>query len=173
MGTISASAGCFATALSCWRCFSSLSRPPTGCFLKVPKGFIPDQDTDQMYASTEATQGTSYYQMAKYQQQVADILRADPNVETFMSSIGGNFNTGANTGRMFMQLKPRKQRELSVNQLIEKLRPKMATVVGARVFLSAPSSIRIGGRMSRSQYQFTLQGPETEELYVQAQRFEQ
>ena len=57
-------------------------------FLKVPKGFIPDQDTDQMYASTEATQGTSYYQMMKYQQQVAGILRADPNVETFMSSIG-------------------------------------------------------------------------------------
>ena len=141
-------------------------------FLKVPKGFIPDQDTDQMYTSTEATQGTSYYQMAKYQEQVADILRADPNVETFMSSIGGNFNTGANTGRMFMQLKPRKQRELSVNQLIEKLRPKMAGVVGARVFLSAPPSIRIGGRMSRSQYQYTLQGPETDELYVQAQRFE-
>ncbi len=142
-------------------------------FLKVPKGFIPDQDTDQLYASTEATQGTSYYQMATYQHQVADILRTDPNVETFMSSIGGNFNTGANTGRMWMQLKPRKQRELSVNQLIERLRPKMANVVGARVFLSAPSSIRIGGRMSRSQYQFTLQGPETEELYVQAQRFEQ
>jgi HAE1 family hydrophobic/amphiphilic exporter-1 len=141
-------------------------------FLKVPKGFIPDQDTDQMYASTEATQGTSYYQMAKYQQQVADMLRADPNVETFMSSIGGNFNTGSNTGRMFMQLKPRKQRELSVNQLIEKLRPQMASVVGARVFLSAPPSIRIGGRISRSQYQFTLQGPETEDLYVQAQRFE-
>jgi HAE1 family hydrophobic/amphiphilic exporter-1 len=142
-------------------------------FLKVPKGFIPDQDTDQLYASTEATQGTSYYQMATYQHQVADILRTDPNVETFMSSIGGNFNTGANTGRMWMQLKPRKQRELSVNQLIERLRPKMANVVGARVFLSAPSSIRIGGRMSRSQYQFTLQGPETEELYVQAQLFEQ
>ncbi|HEU5202219.1 MAG TPA: efflux RND transporter permease subunit, partial [Nitrospira sp.] len=142
-------------------------------FLKVPKGFIPDQDTDQMYASTEATQGTSYYQMAKYQEQVANILSADPNVETFMSSIGGNFNTGANTGRMFMQLKPRKQRDLSVNQVIEKLRPQLANVVGARVFLSAPSSIRLGGRMSRSQYQFTLQGPETEELYVQSQRFEQ
>jgi HAE1 family hydrophobic/amphiphilic exporter-1 len=142
-------------------------------FLKVPKGFIPDQDTDQMYASTEATQGTSYYQMAKYQQQVADILRSDPNVETFMSTIGGNFNTGANTGRMFMQLKPRKQRALNVNQVIEKLRPQLAGVVGARVFLSAPPSIRIGGRMSRSQYQFTLQGPETEELYVQSQRFEQ
>jgi len=141
-------------------------------FLKVPKGFIPDSDTDQMYVSTEATQGTSYYQMAKYQQQVADILRADPAVETFMSSIGGSFNTGANTGRMFMQLRPRKQRELGVNQLIEKLRPKMAAVVGARVFLSAPPSIRIGGRRTVSQYQFTLQGPETEELYVQAQRFE-
>jgi hydrophobic/amphiphilic exporter-1 (mainly G- bacteria), HAE1 family len=141
-------------------------------FIKVPKGFIPDQDTNQMYASTEASQGTSYYQMAKYQEQVADILRADPNVETFMSGIGGSFNAGANTGRMWMQLKPRKQRELHVTQIIEKLRPKLASVVGARVFLTAPPAIRIGGRMSRSLYQFTLQAPDTDDLYTQAQRFE-
>jgi HAE1 family hydrophobic/amphiphilic exporter-1 len=141
-------------------------------FIKVPKGFIPDQDTNQMYASTEASQGTSYYQMAKYQEQVADILRADPNVETFMSGIGGSFNAGANTGRMWMQLKPRKQRELHVTQIIEKLRPKLSSVVGARVFLTAPPAIRIGGRMSRSLYQFTLQGPDTDDLYTQAQRFE-
>jgi HAE1 family hydrophobic/amphiphilic exporter-1 len=141
-------------------------------FAKVPKGFIPEQDTDQMYASTEATQGTSYYQMDKYQQQVANILRVDPDVETFMSSIGGSFNTGANTGRMFIQLKPRKQRELHVTQIIERLRPQMSSLVGARVFLTAPPAIRIGGRMSRSQYQFTLQGPETDDLYTQAQRFE-
>jgi HAE1 family hydrophobic/amphiphilic exporter-1 len=73
---------------------------------------------------------------------------------------------------MFVQLKPRRQRDLHVNQLIEKLRPKMGGMVGARIFLTAPSAIRIGGRMSRSQYQFTLQGPDTENLFSQAQKLE-
>jgi HAE1 family hydrophobic/amphiphilic exporter-1 len=141
-------------------------------FGKVPKGLIPETDTDSMYVSTEAAQGTSYYQMAKYSQQIAEILRQDPNVEGFQSSIGGQHNTGANTGRMMVQLKPRRQRDLHVTQIIEKLRPKFAPLTGMRVFLTAPSAIRIGGRMSRSQYQYTLQGPDTADLYVQAQRFE-
>ncbi len=141
-------------------------------FGRIPKGFIPETDTGQMYVNLDAAQGTSYYQMAKYQKQVADILRQDPDVETFMASIGGNFNTGANTGRMFVQLRPRQQREAHVTQIIDRLRPKFAPLTGVRVFMNAPTAIRIGGRMSRSQYQFTLQGPDTEELYAQAQRFE-
>ena len=141
-------------------------------FVKIPKGFIPEQDTDQMYVNTEAAQGTSYYQMAIYQRQVADILRADPNIETFMSSAGGSFNTGANSGRMFVQLKPRKQRKMHVTEIIERLRQQVSNIPGMRVFMTAPSSIRIGGRMSKSQYQFTLQGPDTEDLYRQSQRFE-
>jgi hydrophobic/amphiphilic exporter-1 (mainly G- bacteria), HAE1 family len=154
-------------------CVFFLTIAATGwLFVKVPKGFIPEQDTGQMFVSTEATQGTSYHQMAKYQQDVADILRADPGIETFMSSIGGPFNTGGNTGRMFVQLKPRKERQLHVTQIIERLRPRTAGLTGVRVFLSAPSAIRIGGRVTRSQYQFTLQGPDTDALYEQAQRFE-
>jgi HAE1 family hydrophobic/amphiphilic exporter-1 len=141
-------------------------------FVKVPKGFIPDQDTDQLYVNTEGMQGISYYQMVKYHEQLAAILRADPNIESFMSSTGGMFNTGANAGRFFVQLKPRKQRELNVMQIIEKLRPKVSNMPGLRVFMTAPPSIRIGGRMSKSQYQFTLQGPDTQELYRQAQKFE-
>ncbi len=140
-------------------------------FLIIPKGFIPEQDSDSMQVSIEAGQGTSFYQMAKYQTQVAEVLRKDPNIETFMSSIGG-WNSGANTGRMHVQLKPRKQREMHVTQIIDRLRPQMAALPGVRVFVTAPSSIRIGGRMSRSQYQFTLQAPETDELYGQAQTFE-
>ncbi len=141
-------------------------------FVKVPKGFIPEQDTDQMMVNTEAAQGTSYYQMVKYQQQVARTLQAEPSIDTFMSSAGGSFNTGANTGRMFVQLKRRKRRALHVTEIIDKLRPKMAALSDVRVFMNAPQSIRIGGRMSKSQYQFTLQGPDTAQLFAQAQTFE-
>src|SRR5712692_1009111 len=94
-------------------------------FSRVPKGLIPEHDTDQLSVSLEGPQGVSYYQMAKYTQQVSDILRQDPNIEAFSASIGGNFNTGANTGRMWVQLKPRKQRAMHVTEIIEKLRPKM------------------------------------------------
>ena len=110
--------------------------------------------------------------MAKYTQQVSDILRQEPNIEAFSASIGGGFNTGANTGRMWVQLKPRKQRAMHVTEIIDKLRPKMAAVVGLRVFMTAPTSIRVGGRPGKSQYQFTLQAPTTDELYVQAAAFE-
>ena len=104
----------------------------------VPKGFIPDQDNDQMYASTEAAQGTSYYQMAKYQQQVADILsdrpqRRDVHVEHRRQ----RSTRGANTGRMWMQLKPRKQRELSVNRLSKSCGPKWPALSGSRLSLGA------------------------------------
>src|SRR5262249_24761251 len=141
-------------------------------FGRIPKGLIPETDTDQMYVNLDGPQGISYYQMAKYTQQVADILRQDPNIEAFNASIGGSFNTRANSGRLFAQLKSRKQRDLHVTQIIEKLRPKMAGITGLRVFMSAPSAIRVGGRMSKSQYQFTLQSPDTSELYAQAQGFE-
>ncbi len=141
-------------------------------FVKIPKGFIPEQDTDQLYVNTEAEQGTSYYQLIKYQDKISDILRRDPNVESFMASAGGSFQSSTNTGRMFVQLKPRKQRALHVTQIIEELRPKLAGFPGMRVFMTAPSSIRIGGRMSKSQYQFTVQGPDTAELYAQSTKLE-
>src|SRR5262249_50842544 len=141
-------------------------------FGRIPKGLIPETDTDQMRVTLESAQGTSYYQMAKYTQQAADILRRDPNIETVSVSIGGGYNNRANTGLGLVPLKPPKERDRPVTQIIDKLRPKMAAITGLRVFMSAPSAIRVGGRMSRSQYQFTLQSPDTAELYTQAQRFE-
>ena len=134
----------------------------------VPKGFIPDQDSDSMYANTEAIQGISFYKMAEYQQRMAEIVSKDPNVESMMTSAGGSFNQSANTARSFITLKPRKERELSVTEVLAKLRPQFAGFVGARVILTAPPSIRIGGRSSSSQYQFTLQGPDILELYREA-----
>ncbi len=141
-------------------------------FIKVPKGFIPDQDNDSMAVITEAAQGTSYYQMAKYQQRVSEMIASDPNIESFMSSTGGGFGATSNQGRMWVQLKPRKQRDLNITQIIEKLRPKVANFPGMRVFMTVPPTIRIGGRPSKTAYDFTLQGPDTQDLYVQAQKLE-
>ncbi len=138
----------------------------------VPKGFIPDTDNDQISVSSEAAQGTSYYQMIQYQQKITEIIRQDPDVESIVSSAGGSYMGGANTGRMFVQLKPRRQRVLTVNQIAEKLRPKVSRFPGVRVFMTIPTAIRIGGRMSKSAYDFTLQGPETTELYREAQKLE-
>ncbi|MEZ5401345.1 MAG: efflux RND transporter permease subunit [Bryobacteraceae bacterium] len=141
-------------------------------FTKVPKGFIPNQDSDSMYANTEGLQGVSYFKMAEYQQQIARIISSDPNVENMMTSAGGSFNLSANTARSFITLKPRKERELGVEQIIARLRPQVNSIVGVRVFLTAPPAIRIGGRMSRSQYEYTLQGPDVDELYRVAPEFQ-
>ncbi|MCC6588612.1 MAG: efflux RND transporter permease subunit [Bryobacterales bacterium] len=137
-------------------------------FRIVPKGFIPDTDSDTAYANTEALQGISYYKMAQYQQRIGEILSTDPNVESVMISAGGSFNQSSNTARSFITLKPRKQRPLGVQGFIDKMRPQMGRLVGTRVVITAPPAIRIGGRMSRGQYEFTLQGPDSDELYRQA-----
>src|SRR5579872_4454453 len=97
-------------------------------FVKIPKGFIPDQDTDQLSIITEAQQGTSYYQMVQYQSKVAEIVRANPNVEAFTSSVGGaSSNTlgGPNFGELVVRLKPRAQRIELVEKIIADLRPKL------------------------------------------------
>jgi HAE1 family hydrophobic/amphiphilic exporter-1 len=140
----------------------------------VPKGFIPSEDTGQMLINTEGAQGVSYEQMVGYQQQLAAIVAKDPNVESFFSSVGvGGVGQTGNTGRIFMKLKPRSERPLSADELIRDLRPKLAGVPGIRVSLQNPPVIRVGGRLSRSLYQFTLQSPDAQELYRHAAVFEE
>ena len=141
----------------------------------APKGFIPESDIDQMYGTTEAAQGTSYYKMGEMQQKINEILRQDPNIESFMASIGGSssYNPAANQGRMWIQLIPRTKRELSAAQLIAQLRPKLNSIPGMNVFLTIPPAIRIGGRPSKSAYDLTLSGPDTDELYKQEQILEE
>ncbi|HEV8721799.1 MAG TPA: efflux RND transporter permease subunit [Candidatus Binatia bacterium] len=140
----------------------------------VPKGFIPSEDTGQVLINTEAAQGVSYEQMVQYQQQLAAIVAKDPNVESFFSSVGvGGVGLTGNTGRIFMKLKPRSERPLSAEQLIRDLRPKLTRVPGIRVSLQNPPVIRVGGRLSRSLYQFTLQSPDAPELYRNAAIFEE
>ena len=139
----------------------------------VPKGFIPEVDNDSLNGNIEAAQGTSYYQLAEYMQRAAAVVGRDPDVDTFFVSIGGNFGGGtSNTGRLNIQLKPRKQRNVTAGQVLERLRPKLMGFPGFRTFLTVPAAIRIGGRMSKSSYQFTVQGPETEPLYREADKLE-
>ncbi|MGE5840311.1 MAG: efflux RND transporter permease subunit [Deltaproteobacteria bacterium] len=138
-------------------------------FRTLPKGFIPSEDTSQMMVVTEAVEGISFQSMVEHQKSVANIVRDDPNVAAFMSNAGarGPFGRG-NTGSMFVRLKPRSERDLSVDQIISELRPKMNQVPGVRVFLQNPPPLRIGGMVTRSLYQFTLQSPDLHELYEHA-----
>jgi HAE1 family hydrophobic/amphiphilic exporter-1 len=135
-------------------------------FVIMPKGFLPSEDTDQIFGVTEGAQGVSFDEMARLQQQVAAIIAADPNVDSFSSNVGsGPGGSTTNNGRVFVRLKPRAQRSLSADEVIEELRPKLATVPGIRVFLQNPPPIRIGGYLTKSQYQFALQGPDTADLF--------
>lgn len=139
-------------------------------FLKIPKGFIPDQDTDSIFAIVEAAQGTSFDQMKVYQQAAARVALDDPNIYEFNSTCGGSFAglAGPNLGRMFFHLVPRAKRRLDVNQVMAELRPKLNQFPGVRIFMQNPPTIRIGGQLTKSLYQFTMQSPDTKELYQEA-----
>ncbi len=140
----------------------------------VPKGFLPSEDLGQIFAFTEGAQGISFDSMKQHQMELAEIVRQDENVDSFMSGMGGGGPAGGagNTGRIFMRLKPRDQRKLSADEVIQELRPKFAKVPGIRVFMQNLPPIRIGGMLSKSQYQFTIQSPDTKELYEQAVQME-
>ena len=145
-------------------------------FERVPKGFIPDVDTDQIYVNTEMAQGTSFLAMRGYQERINQILATDPDIDSFLSSVGGGMmgggGGGGNTGRLFVQLKPLKQRKASAAEIANRLRPKLAAVIGVRAVPTLPPAIRIGGRGSSSSYQVTLQSPDTVQLYREGQKFE-
>ena len=135
-------------------------------FRVVPKGFVPSEDTGQIFATTEMAEGTSFEAMSRHQQQIAAIVAKDPNIQDYMSSVGaGGPNSAANQGRIFINLKERGERSLSADEVIRQLQPRLAQVPGIRVFLSNPPVISVGGRQSKSQYQFTLQSTDIATLY--------
>ncbi|MCU0585920.1 MAG: efflux RND transporter permease subunit, partial [Desulfobacterales bacterium] len=116
----------------------------TGLLFKVvPKGFIPSEDRALIYGPTEAAEGISFEAMKRLQQSVAEVVRSDPNVEAFMSNAGTRPGgiAGGNTGSLILRLKPRSERSLSVDEIIQELRPKLAQVPGIRVFLQNPPAI--------------------------------
>ena len=144
-------------------------------FRIIPMGFIPSQDIGQINGQTEMAQGLGYESLVEHQLEVMKIIRADPNVKSVTSSIGGGGGPGGGTsngGRFFIELKPRAERDLTADQVIAALRPKAAAVPGVRVFLTNPPVINLGGRAARAQYQFTMQGGDTTELYAAATALE-
>ena len=140
-------------------------------FVIVPKGFIPDQDTDQMVINTEAAEGTSFRQMVTYQEQIATVVRQDPAVDSLVSSIGGATATtlgGTNVGQLVVHLKPRDQRADLVDGVIARLRPQLSNFPGMKIYPQNPPVVRIGGLVSKSQYQYTLYSPDKVALYEAA-----
>jgi HAE1 family hydrophobic/amphiphilic exporter-1 len=135
-------------------------------FVVIPKGFFPNEDTGQIFGTTEAAQDVSFDAMREHQLQAARVVSEDTNVAAFMSSIGaGGPTVTGNGGRLFMRLKPRSERSKSADQIIQELRPQFAKIPGLKVYLQNPPLIRVGGTLSKALYQFALQGSDTGELY--------
>jgi HAE1 family hydrophobic/amphiphilic exporter-1 len=138
-------------------------------YMIIPKGFLPSEDIDQINGTTEAIEGISFDAMVEHQKQIGEILAQDPAVAYVMSGIGQGGKT-INQGGLNIRLKPRSERP-QVDQVIEELRPKLATVPGITTYLRNDPPIRIGGLQSKALYQFTIQSPNTQELYASAQDF--
>ena len=135
-------------------------------FAHIPKGFLPSGDSGQITATTEGAQDISFAGMVEKQRALAAIVAQDPNIRSFMSSVGAtNSRPTLNTGSLNLILKPRHERELSADEIIQQLRPKLAAVPGIRVYMQNPPSIRIGGQVTAAQYQYTLQSTDLDELY--------
>ena len=132
-------------------------------FVVIPKGFFPQQDTGLITASSEAAQDISFADMRKHQEELGKIVQADPDVATVAMAIGGS-GGALNTGRMFITLKPRDERSASAQQIIARLRPKLDKVEGARLFMQAAQDVRLGGRATRTQFEYTLQDANLAEL---------
>jgi HAE1 family hydrophobic/amphiphilic exporter-1 len=141
------------------------------CFVKIPKGFLPSEDRGIVFMPTEAAEGISFSDMVEHQKAVRDVALDDPDVESAMSAAGGGpTSQGMNSGFMFILLKPRDQRRSSVDQYIERLRPRLAAIPGIQAYPQNPPPIQISATFTKAQYQFTLQGPDTKELFDRTTR---
>ena len=141
-------------------------------FVVIPKGFFPQQDNGRIAGVLVAAQDVSFQAIREKMARFVDIVKSDPAVEaaTAFTGGGGGRGTTSNTGRMFISLKPRSQRKLSADEVIARLRPKLAQVPGATLFLQATQDVRLGGRISQAQYQYTLVSDNLEELNAWAPR---
>lgn len=132
-------------------------------FVIIPKGFFPQQDNGLITGVSEAGQDVSFTQMKQLQEQLGKIVTSDPDVATTAMLIGGT-GSPSNSGRMFITLKPRDERTATAQQIISRLRPQLEKVQGARLFLQAAQDVRLGGRPSRTQFEFTIQDANIDEL---------
>ncbi len=131
-------------------------------FVLIPKGFFPQQDTGLITGQSEAAQDISFADMLRHQQILGDIVRKDPDVAHVAMSIGGG--SALNSGRMYVTLKPSEERHATADQIIARLQGQLSKVQGAKLFLQAAQDLNIGGRSSKTQYQFTLQSADMNEL---------
>jgi len=131
-------------------------------FAKIPKGFFPQQDTGRLMGGIQADQAISFQSMSAKLKQFTQIVKADPAVDTVVGFTGGGQTNG---GFVFIALKPKSERQLSADQVIARLRPQLNQVAGARLFLQAAQDIRVGGRQSNAQYQYTLQADSVTDIY--------
>src|SRR5678815_2877475 len=130
------------------------------CIRDRPKGFLPSEDQGRFNVNTEGAQGISFDEMVRHQLQVADVLLKDPNIASAgvnVGQMGNNATGGSNQGRMFVELKPREQRDVSVDEVIALLRPKLAEIPGIRTFMVNQPPINLGGGgQNRALYQLSL-----------------
>jgi hydrophobic/amphiphilic exporter-1 (mainly G- bacteria), HAE1 family len=139
----------------------------------IPTGFIPDQDNDSMFVNLQAGQGTSYYDMAKWTQQVGDVVIRNKYVDSFLASVGGGpGGGGSNNGRIMVQLLPRAQRDMTAQQIAQQLRPQLLRFPGFKGFVGLPPSLQIGGRMGNQNFSIMMQSMNTDELYEWAPKLE-
>jgi multidrug efflux pump len=131
-------------------------------FIRVPKGFFPQQDTGRIGGSIQADQSTSFQTMNRTLVTMIDIVKADPAVQNVVGFTGGGGTT--NTARLFVALKPLDERKVTADRIIGRLRPKLGSVPGATLYLQASQDVRVGGRQSNAQYQFTMRGDNLDDL---------
>ena len=135
-------------------------------FTQVPKDFLPSGDSGQIIAFTEGAQDVSFASMVQHQRALAEIVAQEPDIASFMSAVGaGGIRPTANTGTLFMILKPRHERSSTPDEIIQRLRPKLAAVPGIKAYMQNPPVIRIGGQLTAAQYQYTLKDTDLDELY--------
>jgi multidrug efflux pump len=123
-------------------------------FIRVPKGFFPQQDTGRLSGSIQADQSTSFQAMNDKLLAMIDVVKTDPAVANVVGFTGGQ----TNTARLFIALKPLDERKITADRIIARLRPKLSDVPGANLYLQASQDVRVGGRQTNAQYQFTMQG---------------
>lgn len=142
-------------------------------FRQMPWGLFPPDDIGGIIGMTEGAQGISFEDMKRHQQKLAEIVLQEPNVEAFMSAAGSSgIRVGSNSGFMFIRLKPRHERKLNADQIIQSLRPKVMSVPGIMMIMQNPPPIRLEATFTKAHYQYVLQSPDTEDLYKYASDFE-
>jgi hydrophobe/amphiphile efflux-1 (HAE1) family protein len=135
-------------------------------YIEVPKGFFPDQDNGMLVGTSEGSQDISFAEMERRQIALGKILSSDPDIESWSGSVGaGQSGQTENNGRLFITLKPFSERTASAQEIIARLRPRLQQVEGGQLFLQAAQDVRVGGRSSKTLYQYTLQDPDSNQLY--------